>query len=117
MCIQGHSEARISQFYNKIRRTLSQAGFESITADKNVIFKLFNLFFQLPEENRRFTIDDTEIGFKSSTFQINHYDHVKKIVKKKYCRIVNLLQMPKGPIYDLWLSPLFDINDVIVSYS
>jgi hypothetical protein len=36
-----------------------------------------------------------------NAFQINHFDHKNKIIKKKYCRIVNLLQMPKGPIYDL----------------
>jgi hypothetical protein len=27
MCIQGHSDVRISQFYLKIRKTLSKAGF------------------------------------------------------------------------------------------
>jgi hypothetical protein len=101
MCVHGHAKPRINSFVSKIVRELSQAGFEFLKADKNDIFQLFNTFFQLPETNRKFTLDNSEVGFKINTFQINHFNATNKMLYKKYCRIVSLLQMPKGPIYDL----------------
>lgn len=109
----------INTFYDQIKLDLSRAGLNCFEADYDIIQRLFNQIFDMPKNFKGLTIKNQQIHFnKTDSYRTYHYDDNGEVVSSNINKIICIRQTSSRfkALEPFWLSNLFDINDVFVSF-
>jgi hypothetical protein len=109
---------KLDNFFDTIRLTLYRSGLRAYEADEVTIQRVFNQIFDLPEDYKGFLIKNQEAEFKANKYQVFNYKKDGSLLSSNWTQIIHVRQTSPTfmPLDPFWLSDLFEINDIFVSF-
>jgi hypothetical protein len=68
-----NGQAKIRNFYDTIHGFLTKAGLNGQPASQEIIQRLFNEIFALPEEHQGYMVNNQQINFKTNKFLVSNF--------------------------------------------